>query len=174
MEVDHSPQWYAIRVKSNREGLTAKALQGKDYEVFLPVYHQCRSSPRGGRTVAVPLFAGYVFCRFDAQNRLPILTVPGVVHIVGFGNVPYPVDAGEMNRVMALTQSQLRVMPHPYLAVGQRVRLHGGPLRGIDGIILSHQGEHRLVVSISLLQRSIAVPVDRDWASPSVFLPNTA
>lgn len=163
MVSDHAPDWYAVRVKSNRERITAEALKGKNLEVLLPVYHEYRSSGHGPRLLALPLFAGYVFCRFDPQNRLPVLTVPGVVNVVGFGKVPEPVDAAEMDRITALTQSQLPVKPHPYLPVGERVRLEAGPLRGVEGIILAHQGEHKLVLSVSLLQRSVSVNVQREW-----------
>jgi transcription antitermination factor NusG len=157
--------WYAIRVKSNRERVTADSLKGKGLEVFLPEYRsQSRKNTR--RSSSLPLFAGYLFCRFDPLNRLPILMVPGVVHIVGFGKDPEPVDPEEMSRLFALTECQLELEPHPYPPVGEHIRLQNGPLRGIDGIILAHEGEDRLVVSVTLLQRSVAVQIERDWLAP--------
>jgi transcriptional antiterminator NusG len=158
-------QWYAVRVKSNRDRVTADSLKGKGLQVFLPEY-RCQSKDSKKRAPSLPLFAGYLFCRFDARNRLPILMVPGVVHIVGFGKDPEPVDAEEMDRLFALAECRLDLKPHPYPPVGEHVRLQSGPLRGIDGIILAHEGEHRLVVSVTLLQRSVAVQVPRDWIAP--------
>jgi transcription antitermination factor NusG len=158
-------QWYAVRVKSNRERVTADSLKGKGLEVFLPEYRsQSRNNTR--RTFSLPLFAGYLFCRFDALNRLPILMVPGVVHIVGFGKDPEPVDPEEMARLFALAECRLDLKPHPYPPVGKHIRLQSGPLLGIDGIILAHEGEDRLVISVTLLQRSVAVQIERDWLAP--------
>jgi len=156
-------QRYAVRVKSNREHVTANALRGKEYEVCLPLYREVREKTKGPREVELPLFAGYLFCRFDPRHRLPILTVPGVVDIVGFGKEPQPVDAGEMASILALIQSPLPLMPYLKPPVGRRVRLLCGPLRGVEGTVLAHKDEHKLVVSISLLQRSVAVDVERHW-----------
>jgi len=159
--------WYAVRVKSNREWVTAEALKGKDFEVFLPTYQQHGSGRNTARAITVPLFAGYLFCRFDVGNRLPILMVPGVVHIVGYGNTPEPVDEDEIARVFAVTQSHLQVTPYPYPPVGESVCLSAGPLRGVAGVVLAHQDEKKLVVSVTLLQRAIAVDVERDWVAPA-------
>jgi transcriptional antiterminator NusG len=157
--------WYAIRVKSNREHLAAQGLKGKGFEVCVPLY-----SARFGRTSdlrrsELPLFPGYIFCRFDPLNRLPILTVPGVVHIVSFGKIPQPVEDEEITAVLTVLRSGLQVTPYPALPVGQRVLLEGGPLAGLSGVILAHRKKEKFVVSISLLQRSVAVLVDRSWLS---------
>jgi transcription antitermination factor NusG len=157
------PYWYAVRVKSNRERVTADALRGKDLEVCLPIYRQRRVTGSRTRIVELPLFAGYVFSRFDIHNRLPVLTVPGVVHIVGLGNVPQPVDPGEMASVFTLTQTHLKASPHPFLPLGRRVQLRTGPLRGVEGVVVAHKNETKLVVSVSLLQRSVAIDVEHQW-----------
>jgi len=155
--------WYAIRVKSNREWVATQALRGKDYEVFLPVYRDARYRNKQKRPVEVPVFSGYVFSRFDPARRLPILMTPAVVHIVGIGNVPQPVDPEEMASVFELVKSGLPVAPHPYLKAGQKVKLEQGPLRGTTGTILEEANGGKLVVSVSLLQRSIAVSVEPEW-----------
>jgi len=156
------PQWYAVRVKSNRERVTADALRGRSFEVCLPIYRECRQSRNRARVVELPLFSGYIFCHFDAANRLPIMTVPSVVHIVGYGNVPQPVDPSEMASVFTLIQTNLPATPCAY-ATGQRVRIHEGPLRGVEGVVLAEKNVTKLIVSVSLLQRSIAVDVEREW-----------
>jgi transcriptional antiterminator NusG len=154
--------WYAIRVKSNRERITAQSLQGKGFEVCLPRYSATQGDPKA----ETPLFPGYVFSRFDPHRRLPILTIPGVVQIVSFGGVPQPVEESEMIALLGILKSGLPVIPYPILPVGQTVCLKKGPLAGLCGVILSHKQEARFVVSVTLLQRSVAVEVDRSWVGP--------
>lgn len=154
--------WYAIRVKSNRERITAQGLEGKGFEVCLPRYSATERGSVSSKAEA-PLFPGYVFSRFDPHQRLPILTIPGVVHIVSFGGVPQPVEEAEMVTLLEVLKSGLPVVPHPTLPEGEAVYLKAGPLAGLCGIILSHKGEARFVVSVTLLQRSVAVEVDRTW-----------
>jgi transcription antitermination factor NusG len=160
--------WYAVRVKSNRERVTAASLRGKEFEVFLPVYSSATMKNGKERLAAHPLFPGYLFSRFDPLKRLPILTIPGVVGVVGLGKMPQPVESQEMDRLFAITESRLPVAPYPYPPVGDRIRLQGGPLRGLEGIILCQKGQDKLVVSVSLLQRSVAVNVERDWLTANV------
>jgi transcription antitermination factor NusG len=114
----------------------------------------------------LPLFPGYLFSRFDVGNRLPILTTPGVISIVGAGKTPLPVDDEEIDAIRAILRSGLTAQPWPFLCVGSRVYLEGGPLAGVEGIITNTDKVYRLVVSVSLLQRSVAVEIDREWARP--------
>lgn len=118
------------------------------------------------KTVEKPLFPGYVFCGFDPHRRLPILTTPGVLHIVGFGKEPVPVDDVELEAVRATLRSGLLVRPWPFLQVGERVVVERGPLAGVEGRISQFKGAFRLVVSISLLRRSIAAEIERGWIRP--------
>ena len=164
MAPEEERPWYAIRVKSNRERVAAEGLKSKDYEVLFPAYEEPRS--RRTRPAQIPLFPGYIFCRLDVNNRLPVLTVSGVVHIVGNGRVPEPVDPVEIAGVRALLDSRLSVSPFQFPPVGHRVQIEAGPLRGVEGTVLAHRDTAKLVVSVSLLQRSIAVDVERDWLSP--------
>jgi transcription antitermination factor NusG len=96
-----------------------------------------------------------------------------VVHIVGLGNVPIPIDPAEMASVKALIASPFRLLPFPFPPVGRKVEIQAGPLRGVEGIVLAHQGEDKMVVSVTLLQRSLAVALDRQWVSllPAVAEP---
>ena len=156
--------WYAVRVKSNRERVTAAVLKARDYEVLYPSYSESRT--RGSLTKELPLFPGYIFCRLDVNDRLPVLMVSGVVHIVGNGRTPEPVDPVEMAGVFALLQSQLPLRPTAYPPVGERIQMQSGPLRGVEGLVVAHKGATELVVSVSLLQRSMAVDVDIRWIQP--------
>jgi transcription antitermination factor NusG len=117
--------------------------------------------------VDLPLFPGYVFSQFAVDRRLPILTIPGVLHVVGFGKTPEPIDDVEMSSLQALVRSHAEVHPWPDQFVGHRVRLTGGSLAGVEGTLTSVKGNHRIVVTISLLQRSVAVEIPADFAWPS-------
>ena len=159
-------RWYAIRVKSQHEDLVARHLNVRGFESFLPFYkRQHRWSDRF-KEMDVPLFPGYVFCHFDARNRLPILTVPGVVHVVGVGKSPIAIDEDEIAAIQATVKYGLSRQPWPYLEVGQRVRIENGPLCDIEGILVGFRGSRRLILSITLLQRSVAVEIDEEWVRP--------
>lgn len=158
--------WFAIRVKSRFENVVATILNGKGYEKFLPLYNSRRAWSDRIKEIQIPLFPGYVFCRFDVQRRLPILTTPGVVGIVGIGKIPVPIEDAEIAALQVAVQSGLSAGPWPFMRIGQKVLVHYGPLSGLEGILLSIKGQHRLVLSVTLLQRSIAVEVDGAWVSP--------
>jgi transcription antitermination factor NusG len=159
--------WYAIRIKSKFENLASASLRGKGYEEFLPVYHSRRRWSDRVKELDLPLFPGYLFCRFDVQGRLlPILTTPGVVSIVSAGKTPIPVSAGEIAAVQAVVRSGLPAMPWPCPTVGSRILIAGGPLAGLEGIALNVDRKYRLVVSVPLLQRAVAVEIEREWVRP--------
>jgi transcription antitermination factor NusG len=159
--------WYALRVRSNFEWAVNAVLTGKEYEAFLPTYRTRRRWSDRTKEVDAPLFRGYTFCRFDATRRLPILTTPGVVSIIGSSAGPIEVDEREIASVRAMVASGVLVGPWPFLREGQYVAVERGPLTGVEGIIISFKGQYRLVVSVSLLQRSVAVEIDRDWVRPT-------
>jgi transcription antitermination factor NusG len=115
--------------------------------------------------IEIPLFPGYVFCRFDANKRLPILMTPGIVEIVP-ANRPEPVDETEISSIRTLALSGLPVQPWPFLISGQRIRLHSGPLVGAEGIFLRVKDDYHLVVSLTLLHRAVSVVVKNDAVEP--------
>ena len=159
--------WYAIQVRSKLGSVASATLRGKGYEEFLPLYRSRRRWSDRIKELDLPLFPGYLFCRFNVSDRLmPILTTPGVIGIIGAGKTPIPIDDEEIEAVRAILRSGLAAQPYPFLRVGSRVYLEGGPLAGVEGIITNADKVYRLVVSISLLQRSVAVAIDRDWARP--------
>ena len=159
-------QWFALRIKSQHETKVATALRSKGYEEFLPLYRIRRRWSDRFKEVYSPLFPGYVFCRFDVNQRLPILVTHGVMLIVGSGKTPLPVDDQEITALQSIDKSGLQAQPWPFLQVGQRVRIDQGSLAGIEGILIGLKGPHRLVVSVTLLQRSVAVEIDEQWATP--------
>ena len=154
-------QWYALQVRSRWESATATLLAGKGYQTLLPTYKTEKRWRSSSREVAVPLFPGYVFCHFDVHNRLPILVTPGVLSVVGRGRTPIPVEQSEMDALQRVVSSGLRSEPWPYMEVGQRIRIKNGALSGLEGILTSFRGSHRIVVSISLLCRSVSLEIER-------------
>jgi transcription antitermination factor NusG len=140
--------------------------QNKGFESFQPLYQtRSRWSDRL-KAIEVPMFPGYVFCRLDPQRRLPLLTIPGVLHFVGIGKIPAPIEDTEIAAIQAAVRSGLLTEPWPFLEVGQRVRLEDGPLAGVRGIMVGTSKRQRIIVSVSLLKRSVAVAIERHWATP--------
>jgi transcriptional antiterminator NusG len=116
--------------------------------------------------VDAPLFPGYVFCQFDALNRLPVLVTPGVLSVVGRGRIPVPVEDSEIDAIQRVVSSGLQAKPWPYLEVGQQVRIQDGALSGLEGILISFRGSRRIVVSVSLLCRSVSLEIERSGVCP--------
>jgi transcription antitermination factor NusG len=158
--------WYALRVRPRYEKLADTMLTNKGYETLLPLYKCRRRCPDRYKEIQLPMFPGYLFCRFDLNARLPILTTPGVMHVVGCGRVPVPVEEAEMQAIRRVAGWALLAEPWPYLEVGQMVYVEDGPLEGTVGILLTVKNSHRLVLSVTLLRRAVAVEIDRDWVRP--------
>ena len=159
-------RWFAIRVKSRAENMVAMMMHNKGFEEFSPLYQCRRRWSDRFKSLEIPLFPGYVFCRLNPEHRLPILIIPGVLHFVGIGKVPVPIDEGEIAAIQAATRAGLSAEPWPFLQVGQRVRLEEGPLAGVEGFLSEIRKQHRLIVSVTLLQRSVAVEIQREWVRP--------
>lgn len=157
--------WYGVRTRSNQEKLVAAILDSKGYEQYLPLYRRRRRWSDRVVTTEVPLFPGYVFCRLDSQRRSPVISTLGVVSIVGFGSDPEPIPDCEIEAIERVLQSGAGAEPHPFLHVGQRVRVNQGALKDLEGILVRKKSDLRLVVSVSILQRSVSVEIDSSWIS---------
>jgi transcription antitermination factor NusG len=162
-------RWYALYVRSRHEKTVENSLRGKGYAVFSPSYRTRRKRIDRISEIEVALFPGYVFCQFDSNKRLPILTTPGVVGVVRRGSRPEPVDDTEISSIRTLALSGHSVQPWPFLRIGQRIRLQAGPLAGAEGVFLRVKDEDRLVVSITLLQRAVSVVIEKDAVAPLFF-----
>lgn len=138
-------------------------LGSKGYEVFLPLQPSIQRWSDRNVCKEEALFPGYMFCRFDVHRRGPILVTPGVFRVVGNGNCAIPLADQEIENVKAIAASRARYESWPFLQSGQQVSITGGPLKGIEGILLTSKGTCRLVVSVTLLQRSVAAEVDACW-----------
>jgi transcription antitermination factor NusG len=157
--------WFALRIRGHYEKRVAERLNNTGYELLLPLY-KCRKrwSDRI-KEFEAPLFPGYLFCRFDPWDRLPILKTPGVIQVVSSNHVPIPVDENEIGAIQTLVASGIPHQPWPFLGVGDRVRIESGPLRGLEGILIAFKGKHRLLISVTLLQRSVAAEIDSAYVT---------
>jgi transcription antitermination factor NusG len=158
--------WYALHVKPRFERYVTGQLSQKGYETFLPIYDSKRNWSDRIKTLSLPLFPGYTFCRFDIKARLPILVTPGVMTILGAGRRPTPVDEVEIAAIRHVIDSGLHAQPCAYLTLGGKVKIESGPLAGLVGIIVRIKDSERLVVSVSLLMRSVAVEIDQNCVRP--------
>jgi transcription antitermination factor NusG len=155
--------WYALRVKPNYEKPVAVALRGRGFEEFLPLLRSKRQWSDRVKSMELPLFPGYLFCRLDLEDRMPLLTTPGFLYIVGVGKNPEPVDEHEILAIQSVLRSGIPVTAWPALVVGQKVELQNGPLQGVQGVLTKIDNQHRIYVSVTLLQRSVSVEVDPRW-----------
>lgn len=155
--------WFAILVRTGREKTASLLLENAGYECFLPVSRGTRRWSDRTKVIEVPLFPGYLFCRMNPHNRLTVLMTPGVIQIVGVGKTPVPVEEEEIDAIERVHRSGLAAMPWPYMQVGNVAQILEGPLRGLTGIVVKIKSGVKLVLSVSLLQRSVAVEVERSW-----------
>src|SRR3954447_1843234 len=126
---DSSTAWFALRVKPNCEKRVSLSLRGKGYEEFLPLFQSRRNWHDRRKNIEAPVFSGYIFCRFSAARRLPILTTPGVMHIGGIGAAPAPISDAEIESLKTVVESRLTLQHWPFLSAGETVQIEDGPLR---------------------------------------------
>src|SRR5438876_10358704 len=153
--------WFAIQVKSTREKRVTSLLQYQTYECFLPLYTSRRRWSDRIKRVELPLFPGYVFTRFTAVDRIPILKTPSVISIVGIGATPTPIDECEIAAIQRAVASGFGLSPHPFLQIGQRVRINGGPLYGLEGLISDGPKRDRLFLFVAMVQLPVGVEIVR-------------
>jgi len=158
--------WYALQVRSRKENYVASQILGRGFECLLPTYKSLRQWSDRRKELEQPLFPGYLFCRFDFQERRALITIPGVLQILGNGRVGIPVSDDEIRALRLAVGSDMPKQPWPYLEVGQHVRVNYGTLTGLEGILVNVKGHHRVVLSVTLLQRSVALEVETSWLTP--------
>ena len=163
--VDGEKAWYAVRTKPRHEKAAARALDALGQEPFLPLRRDRRRWSDRVKSPEVPLFPGYLFCRFCWEERRPIVTSPGITSIVSFGGKPSPVDPTEIGSLQRVVASGMPIEAQPFLAIGTRVRIRCGVMEGVEGILAVHKNQWRVVVTVTLLQRSVGVEVDREWVT---------
>jgi transcription antitermination factor NusG len=152
--------WYAVHTRHQHERFVARTLANKGFEVFLPLYAEVRQWRDRTKVVELPLFSCYVFLRGDLDRRLAILTTPGVHAMVSTAGKLAGIPEEEIQTVRSVVESRVKVEPHPFLKCGDLVRVKTGALRGLEGFLVRKKGQTRLIISVNLLERSVAAEVD--------------
>ena len=158
--------WYAAHVCSRHEKQVARQLEERRVNCFLPVYRSVRRWKDRRKELDLVLFPGYVFVHLDLKDRLRVLQIPSVVRFVSFNGHPAPLPDAEIEVLVNGLAKGIRAEPHPYLKVGHRVRVKYGPLGGTQGILVRRKDKFRVVLSIDLIMRSVAVEVDEEDVEP--------
>jgi transcription antitermination factor NusG len=154
--------WFALQTKPRNEKQVERLLTRKGYECCLPMYRQKRQWSDRVIEAELPLFPMYIFCRFNCSAIGKAISTPGVTRIVGFGGQPAEVEVEEIEALQLLGQSSLLREPWEYIPNGTLVHVETGPLAGAQGVFCSSEDERRLVISVTLLQRSVAVRLDKN------------
>jgi len=158
--------WYALYTRHQHEKQVAHALAGKGLEVFLPLYTAVHRWKDRDKQVSLPFFPSYVFLQSPIERWQPVLSTPGVHSVVGFAGKPSMIPRSEIEAVRRMVGGSLKAEPHPFLKCGDRVRLTAGPLQGLEGILERKRNLWKLVVSVEMLQRSVAVEIDASMVEP--------
>jgi len=159
-------RWYAAYTSPRHEKKIAQQMEENRIECFLPLYRSVRRWKDRRKQLDLPLFPGYIFVRIALKDRLQVLQVPGVVQFINFSGKPAVVPDSEIEALSRGLSGGLYAQPHPYLKIGRRVRVHSGPLSGVEGILVRRKDKFRIVLSIHLIQRSVAVEVDESEVEP--------
>lgn len=155
-----APNWYAAYTFANHEKRVAAELGARSVEHFLPLYGSVRRWKDRRVQLDLPLFPGYVFVRLPLCERLRVLQIPSVVRLVGFGGLPVALPNEEMELMRSGLSQSAGAEPHPFLTVGRRVSIISGPFAGLEGILKRKKTNMRVVISLQLIQRSVAVDID--------------
>ena len=161
-------RWYAVYTSANHEKHVAEQMTARGVEHFLPLYTSVRRWKNGRVTLLRPLFPGYVFVHMALRERLRVQQIPGVARLVGFGQEPAALPEEEIEALRTSWASGVRAEPHPYLTVGRRVRVTNGPMAGLQGVLRRRKNNARLVISVELIQRAMAVEIDESDVEPVV------
>lgn len=152
--------WYALYTAPRHEKMIAEQIHLRGITCFLPLYKSMRRWKDRRKELDMVLFPGYVFLQITPQSRLQVLQLPGAVRLVSFNGQPAPLRRDEIESLRHHLSVEGQFEPHPYLRVGRRVRVHSGPFQGLEGIIQRTKDRCRVIFSIDLLMRSVAVEVD--------------
>jgi len=159
-------RWYAAYTRPNHEKKVAEQLELRNIEQLLPLYSSIRQWKDRKVGLMRPLFPGYVFVRMPLQRRLQVLQVPGIASLVGFGGQPACMSEEDIQFLRCCMNYEGNLEPHPYMAVGNRVRVKAGPLAGRKGVVVQLKNRTMLVVSFDLIQRSATVEADQVDVEP--------
>jgi len=160
--------WFALRTRSRHEKVVERQLHGQGIDVFFPVVKQVHQWSDRRKLVEMPLFAGYAFVRIvaSAEERVRVLRTQGVVELVGGQGQGIAIPEEQIEAVRAVAAGNLPFTQHVYLKVGQRVRVRGGSLDGVEGVLVANNGNRSLVISVEPIQRAISISIDGYQVEP--------
>jgi transcription antitermination factor NusG len=162
------PQWFAAYTTTRHEKAVAEHCAMREIEAFLPLYRTQRLWKNGCRmNLELPLFPSYIFVRIGPRERVRVLELPGVLSLVSTAGKPVPLPESDIEALRS-SLPFIKCEPHPYLVIGERVRIRAGSLEGMEGILLRKKGLLRVVLSLDLIMQSVAVEVDADNVEPIV------
>jgi transcription antitermination factor NusG len=167
-EKSETMNWYAIRTRSRHEKVVERHLQGQGIAVFAPVISKIRQWSDRRKVVELPLFAGYAFVCIapSPEERVRVLKTQGVVDLVGAQGQGTPIPADQIEAVRAVVAANLPLTQHAFLKVGQRVRVRGGSLDGVEGILVGQNGSRSLIISVDPIQRSLSIRIEGYQVEP--------
>jgi transcription antitermination factor NusG len=158
--------WYAVQTYPRHEKRVHEDLGSRGIESFLPLYVTVNRWKNGSKVrVELPLFPGYLFVRTDPRERFRILGLPGAISIVGSASGPWALPDAEVATLRHRVETR-KFQPHPYVAVGQKVRIKSGPLADMTGFLVRQSGGFRVVVSVEMIRQAVAVEVDAADVEP--------
>lgn len=160
LELNHlDDRWLALQVRVGTELKSARCLDDRGYQQFVPLYPERRRWSDRVKVVAVPLFAGYVFLRFSVKNPNPIVSIPWALRLVGVRNTPMPIEDSEIRSLQIATNAGMTCGPCAFLKIGQEVEIRHGALAGLKGTVIRVKNKDRLILSVSLLMKSVFVDI---------------
>lgn len=162
---EEAGNWFALSVNVRHEKVVSEVLRNKGFETFLPLYKRRHQYARRFREFELPLFPGYLFCYAFLARRLPIMTTPGVINIVGAGRTPIPVDSNEITSLKKAVEAGVAMSPHHFWQSGQIGRISEGPLTGVEGIVVKSKQSTRLILCVTLLQRAVMLEIDSSYVA---------
>jgi transcription antitermination factor NusG len=162
--------WYALYTCPRHEKCVAQQIEQRSIACFLPLYRSTRRWKDRRKVLELALFPGYVFVRLAPENRLRVLQLPGAVRLVSFNGQPAALPESEIEQLRDRLTRGGRFEPHPYLSVGRRVRVTAGPMQGLEGIVVRRKDRCRVVFSLDLIMRSVAVEIDECDVEPAAEL----
>jgi|SRR5580698_365896 transcription antitermination factor NusG len=165
---ESAAHWFAAYVNSHHEKNVVAHFAERHIESFLPLYRaRHRWNNRCSVNLDLPLFPNYVFVHIDPRKRVPVLEVPGVLSLVGFGRTLAPLPDFEIESLRSGAGGR-RIEPHPYLVIGERVRITTGPMSGMEGVLIRKKTNLRVVLALDVIMQCVAVEVDAEDLEPVV------
>jgi transcription antitermination factor NusG len=152
--------WFALVIHQYKRERCEEMLARLGYEYFSPCVEVVRTWSDRRKCLTVPLFPGYIFCRFNPEKRLALLRIPGVLGVVGSAKHLHEVSANEIDAIRVAIRSDLLVEPCPFMAIGKKIKVKQGPLRGVEGVLVRSKTRSRLLLSVGILNRSVSVEVE--------------